>query len=174
MSTPNNLAKIRRTGLNAFGQPYTGNAIGGVQNRRMMGGPAQGPLSQRGPQSTGVQARMEREEAEDQAAWEAARRKGNARAQAAAGTPTPPAPAPAKKTGGALIPGSSPGSAVWKSDEESTPKPVPGRLASAAMRSANAANRLAQARRKSTARFEGLSFTEMQQRKKRVGLVFGR
>jgi len=115
MRTSNNLAKIRRTGLNSFGQPYTGNAIRGVQNKRMMGGRPQGPLSTRPAQATGEVARMQREEAEDMAAMDAAPRAGMAKAQA---TRAPAAPAAPAKPPGRLIPGSSPGSSVWKTDAE--------------------------------------------------------
>lgn len=94
MRTSNNLAKIRRTGLNAFGEPYTGNAIGGVQNRRMMGGGNQGPLSSRPSEN---QRRTDAADAAERAEQAALRRAGMARAQAALGgqTPAPQAPAPA-------------------------------------------------------------------------------
>ena len=97
--TVNNLSKIRRAGLNAFGQPYTGNAIRGVGSRDTGG-------------STSAEL----------AAMERARQAGIARAQAAAGA-SAPASAPAKKPG-RLIPGSSPGSSIWKTDEE-PPAPAP-------------------------------------------------
>jgi len=83
MRTANNLAKIRRTGLNAFGEPYTGNAIGGVKNRREFSG-GSGPLSMRGPQAMGEAAAVEKEAAAEATARQMARDAGRARAQAEA------------------------------------------------------------------------------------------
>jgi hypothetical protein len=148
MRTSNNLAKIRRTGLNSFGQPYTGNAIRGVQNKRMMGGRPQGPLSTRPAQATGEVARMQREEAEDMAAMDAARRAGMAKAQAEA------APEPAG------IQGVQNKRYMGQGPQQS--------LAS------RPAAPLATARRSRSARFgrEGLTYSEMMQRKKQGGTVF--
>lgn len=148
--TVNNLSKIRRAGLNAFGQPYTGNAIRGVGSRAPEADPAA-----------------------ELAEQERFRQAGIARAQAA----RKPSTTATTKPGGALIPGSSPGSAVWKSDAPAAPKPVLGRLASAGKRSANAANGLARARRARSAsspRFDGLTATEMKQRAKQGVAVFSR
>lgn len=104
--TSNNLAKIRRSGLNAFGEPYTGNPIRGVINRREFSG-GSGPLSKRGPQATGEVAAMEKAAAEEARAMQAAREAGMARARAEA------APAPVPKPQGQLVE-SSRGGYKWQ------------------------------------------------------------
>lgn len=91
--TSNNLAKIRRSGLNSFGEPYTGNPIRGVVNRREFSG-GSGPLSKRGPQATGEVAAMEKAAAEEARAMQAARAAGQARARAESPTPAGAAPKP--------------------------------------------------------------------------------
>jgi hypothetical protein len=45
MAQPRKLQQYQR--LNAFGEPFRGSKIGGVQARRYMGGGDQGPLSTR-------------------------------------------------------------------------------------------------------------------------------
>lgn len=84
----NSLANTRRAlaasgvRLNAFGEPFRGNKIQGVQRKTYMGGGDQGPIYKRPTQATGTKGvEMEVERRERQALEEAARR-GAERARA--------------------------------------------------------------------------------------------
>ena len=111
--------------LNAFGQPFYGSKIKGVQRKTYMGGGDQGPIYKRPTQATGtkgVEMEVERRE--------------RARAEAAA---TSPAAASSKPVSTPI-----------------TTAPAPGRFAAAAHRSATAAKKLAELRRrKVTPSFDG-------------------
>lgn len=143
--TVNNLSKIRRAGLNAFNEPYTGNAILGVGANRV-------------PQD---------ESALELAAMERARQRGFERAQAEMGAGSAPAPAAPAKKPGMLIPGSSPGSSMWKTGEELD-------AMRRQERRAKKSPPLATARRARSPRFDGLTATEMKQRAKQGMAVFSR
>jgi hypothetical protein len=97
--------------LNAFGQPFRGSKIRGVQAKRYMGGPSQGALSTRPTYNA-------REEAEKEAMRQdrAEREQAAARGMAAAGTASQSQPA-APKRQGQLVPTVGGGS-KWASGEE--------------------------------------------------------
>jgi hypothetical protein len=98
--------------LNAFGEPFRGSTIRGVQARRYMGGPSQGPLSGRR-----YNAREEAEKEamrQDRAEMEQAAARGQAAAGGGASQSQPTAP---KKREGMLIPTVGGGS-KWASGEE--------------------------------------------------------
>jgi hypothetical protein len=97
--------------LNAFGEPFRGSKIGGVKARRYMGGPSQGPLSER-------RYNM-REEAEKEAMRQdrAEQESAAARGMAAAGGGTSQSQPAVPKRQGQLVPTAGGGS-KWASGEE--------------------------------------------------------
>jgi len=119
MPKPRQLQQYQR--LNAFGEPFRGSKIGGVQARRYMGEPSQGALSDR--------RYNVREEAEKEAMRQdrAEQEQAAARGQAAAGAAKPaqqaaagaakPAQQAAPKREGQLIPTVGGGS-KWASGDE--------------------------------------------------------
>lgn len=108
MPQPRQLQQYQR--LNAFGEPFRGSKIRGVQARRYMGEPSQGALSDR--------RYNVREEAEKEAMRQdrAEMEQAAARGQAAAGAAKPAQPA-APKREGQLIPTVGGGS-KWASGDE--------------------------------------------------------
>ena len=102
-------SQYRRT--NAFGEPFRGSKIRGVQARRYMGGGDQGPLSTRPTYNVREEAEKEAMR-QDRAEMEAAA----ARGQAAAGA-AKPAQQAAPKREGQLIPTAGGGS-KWASGDE--------------------------------------------------------
>lgn len=109
MAQPRKLQQYQR--LNAFGEPFQGSQIRGVQARRYMGGPSQGALSDR---RYNVREEAEKEAMrQDRAEQEAAA----ARGQAAAGGGASQAQQAAPKREGMLIPTAGGGS-KWASGDE--------------------------------------------------------
>ena len=108
MPQPRQLQQYQR--LNAFGEPFRGSKIRGVQARRYMGEPSQGALSDR--------RYNVREEAEKEAMRQdrAEMEQAAARGQAAAGA-AKPAQQAAPKREGQLIPTAGGGS-KWASGDE--------------------------------------------------------
>ena len=120
MPQPRQLQQYQR--LNAFGEPFRGSKIRGVQARRYMGGGDQGPLSTRPTYNVREEAEKEAMR-QDRAEMEAAAARGQAAAgaakpaqQAAAGAAKPAQPA-APKREGQLIPTVGGGS-KWASGDE--------------------------------------------------------
>lgn len=110
--TINNLAKIRRAGLNAFGQPYTGNAIRHTGRRVGLNPFGGGKPSMQGPRRMGEEAmQMESAEAEARDMADAVKR-GQDRARAEA-NPLPQAP---EKPKGKLVYGAG-GSMKWQTGD---------------------------------------------------------
>ena len=97
--------------LNAFGEPFRGSKIRGVQARRYMGGGDQGPLSTRPTYNVREEAEKEAMR-QDRAEMEAAA----ARGQAAAGAANPSQPTASKREG-QLVPTAGGGS-KWASGDE--------------------------------------------------------
>jgi hypothetical protein len=111
MAQPRKLQQYQR--LNAFGEPFRGSKIGGVQARRYMGGGDQGPLSTRPRYNVREEAEAEamRQERVD---MEAAAARGMAAAGGGASQSQPTAP---KRREGMLIPTAGGGS-KWASGAE--------------------------------------------------------
>ena len=103
-----------------YGRKTGARIDGRVQRKTMMGGRSQGPLSSRPNRSESMAMEAE-------AALEAERQKGIARAQAEARqTSAPAGPAASPKPAGQLIPGHSPGSSMWvKNDSPLLKKTTP-------------------------------------------------
>jgi hypothetical protein len=99
--------------LNAFGEPFRGSKIRGVQAKRYMGGPSQGPLSTRPTYNARDEAEKEAIR-QDRAEQEAAAARGQA---AAGGGVSQSQPAAPKKREGMLIPTAGGGS-KWASGDE--------------------------------------------------------
>jgi hypothetical protein len=99
--------------LNAFGQPFRGSKIRGVQAKRYMGGPSQGALSTRPTYDAREEAEKEAMR-QDRAEMEQAAARGQAAAGGGASQSQPTAP---KKREGMLIPTVGGGS-KWASGEE--------------------------------------------------------
>ena len=108
MSTTNNLAKIRRNGLNSFGQAYTGNAIRHTGRRVGLNPFGGGKPSMQGPRRMGEEAKQ----MEDAEAEADAMDRGQQRARAEA-FPTPAAP---EKPKGKLVYGAG-GSMKWQTGD---------------------------------------------------------
>jgi hypothetical protein len=110
MQQPRQISQYQR--LNAFGEPFRGSKIRGVQARRMMGGPSQGPLSER---RYNMREEAEKEATrQDRAKQESAAARGQAAAGGGASQSQPAAP---KKREGMLIPTVGGGS-KWASGDE--------------------------------------------------------
>jgi hypothetical protein len=109
MPQPRQLQQYQR--LNAFGEPFRGSKIGGVKARRYMGGPSQGPLSER---RYNMREEAEKEAIrQDRAEQESAAARGMAAAGGGASQSQPSAP----KRQGQLVPTAGGGS-KWASGAE--------------------------------------------------------
>jgi hypothetical protein len=97
--------------LNAFGQPFRGSKIRGVQARRFMGGPSQGALSTR-PRYSAREAADEAVVQADFNAANTARAAGMKRAEQQFSGP----PAPKKREG--MLVASAGGGYKWQSGEQ--------------------------------------------------------
>lgn len=125
LSNMSSMAEARRTGAgiyqgpDIYGQPIVSSHIHGVQRKRYMGQPDQGPLSRRSARPTGWRGVEADLDADYERELALAQEEGRAAARGEQGMTRGPAPAP--QVSGHWVPGVSAGSQVFVRDEPERP-----------------------------------------------------